>query len=156
VLLRASRFGSWLAGWGEVRIGPTGPVVIEVAARSIGGLCGRALAFGLLGEALESVTIRGALGLPDTGIGSAARASGAMIIPMPKAGELTAIDGAREALTVSGIVGFEQTIPIGRKLVPLPEGDRYLGFLLAEATSPAAVEAALRSAHSKLRISVGD
>jgi hypothetical protein len=34
--------------------------------------------------------------------------------------------------------------------VPLPEGDRYLGFLFARGPSPEAVEAALREAHRRL------
>ncbi|MCL1692448.1 MAG: ATP-grasp domain-containing protein, partial [Actinomycetia bacterium] len=130
----------------EVRIGPAGVTIIEVAARSIGGLCGRALTFGLLRESLESLIIRSALGLPGSGAWSEAFAAGAMIVPIPRAGRLMAVEGVSEALDVPGIIGFEQTIPVGRRLVPLPEGDRYLGFLLSEAGSPDAVEDSLRSA----------
>jgi hypothetical protein len=35
-------------------------------------------------------------------------------------------------------------------VVPLPEGDRYLGFLFARGEAPAPVEAALREAHTAL------
>jgi hypothetical protein len=48
--------------------------------------------------------------------------------------------------------GLVITIPPGEQLVPLPEGDRYLGFMFARADSPDAVEAALRQAHAQLRI----
>ncbi|NIU22124.1 MAG: ATP-grasp domain-containing protein, partial [Actinobacteria bacterium] len=42
----------------EVRFGPDGPVLIEVAGRSIGGLCSRALTFGMLRGSLEEQIIR--------------------------------------------------------------------------------------------------
>jgi hypothetical protein len=38
--------------------------------------------------------------------------------------------------------------------VPLPEGDRYLGFVFARGAEPALVEAALRSAHELLRFEI--
>src|SRR5437868_4401675 len=47
----------------EVRIDGDRVWVIEVAARSIGGLCARALRFGA-GIALEEVILRHALGMP--------------------------------------------------------------------------------------------
>jgi hypothetical protein len=37
-------------------------------------------------------------------------------------------------------------------VVPLPEGDRYLGFMFARGASPDAVERSLRDAHGLLRI----
>ena len=49
-----------------------------------------------------------------------------------------------------GVAGVEITIAAGRLVVPLPEGDRYLGFLFARAATPAEVEAALRAAHARL------
>jgi hypothetical protein len=39
-------------------------------------------------------------------------------------------------------------------LVPLPEGDSYLGFIFARGETPDAVEAALRSAHAHLRFEI--
>ena len=38
--------------------------------------------------------------------------------------------------------------------MPLPEGDRYLGFLFARGDTPADVEAALRAAHAALEIDI--
>ena len=35
---------------------------------------------------------------------------------------------------------------------PLPEGDRYLGFLFARGVGPAEAEAALREAHARLEV----
>jgi len=138
----------------EVRCGPDGVMLVEIAARSIGGLCGRALSFGLLGESLESVIIRSALGMPGSGLDSAAVATGVLMLPIPVAGKLVSIENVDDALAVSGVTEFDQTIPNGKAVVPLPEGDRYLGFLFAQGTSPDAVERSLRTAHAELTVRI--
>jgi hypothetical protein len=48
----------------------------------------------------------------------------------------------------------EVTIARGRPVVPLPEGDRYLGFVFAPGRTPAAVERSLREAHRCLDIRI--
>jgi len=136
----------------EVRLGAEGAVLIEIAARSIGGLCGRSLTFGLLGESLEVLIVRSALGLPGAGLNRAAAATGVLMLPIPEEGTLENINGVEEALDVAGITDFSQTIPDGGEVVPLPEGDRYLGFLFAEGLTPEAVERSLRDAHGMLKI----
>ena len=45
---------------------------------------------------------------------------------------LRAIHGRAEAAAVPGITGLTITIPLGQPVHPLPEGDRYLGFVFAE------------------------
>jgi biotin carboxylase len=137
----------------ELRAGEQGPVMIEVAARSIGGLCSRALRFGL-GMSLEEVILRHALGLPLAGLVRESGASGVMMLPIPEAGTLVAVRGQAAARAVPGVAGLEITIPRGRPVVPLPEGDRYLGFVFARAATPDAVEAALREAHACLRLDI--
>jgi hypothetical protein len=42
----------------------------------------------------------------------------------------------------------------GYELVPLPEGDSYLGFIFARAATPERAEEALREAHARLRVVV--
>src|SRR2546421_5264065 len=79
-------------------------------------------------------------------------AAGVMMLPIRERGRLRAVEGQREAKAVPGIEGLVITIPPGEPLVPLPEGDRYLGFMFARAGSPDAVEAALRLAHAQLRV----
>ena len=128
--------------------------VLELAARSIGGLCSRSLRFGL-GVSLEEVILRHALGLP---VGDLARqwpASGVMMIPIPRAGTLQHVGGRQRALAVPGVAGVEVTIAPGRTVRPLPEGDRYLGFIFARGDTPEEVEAALRAAHACLDIVIG-
>ena len=41
-------------------------------------------------------------------------------------------------------------MPMGQKVTPLPEGNKYLGFLFARHDTPEAVEAALREAHRRI------
>jgi biotin carboxylase len=125
--------------------------VLELAARSIGGLCSRALRFGV-GVTLEEVILRHALGLPIDDLRHESAASGVMMIPIPRAGILEEVRGQDRARAVPGIAGLELTIGPGRHVKPLPEGDRYLGFLFARADGPEGVEQALRTAHGHLEI----
>jgi L-amino acid ligase C-terminal domain 2 len=98
--------------------------------------------------------VRHALGLPIDDVRRAPEASGVMMVPIPRAGTLVAVRGQDEATSVPGIVGLEITIVAGRPVEPVPEGDRYLGFLFARASTPAAVEQALRAAHDRLHVEI--
>jgi hypothetical protein len=55
---------------------------------------------------------------------------------------------------VPGIGGLDITIPPGREVRTLPEGDRYLGFLFARGETAADVEAALREASGRLTVRI--
>jgi biotin carboxylase len=134
----------------ELRLSREGPTVIEVAGRSIGGLCSRALRFGL-GITLEELILRHALGKDVSALAREAGASGVMMIPIPRRGELAAVEGLDEARALPGIVEVAIAAHPGQELVPLPEGSSYLGFVFARAERPEAVEHALRGAHRRLR-----
>jgi biotin carboxylase len=139
----------------ELRIGADGrAVVIEVAARSIGGLCARALRFGA-GVGLEEVIVRHAVGAGLDGLDREPQASGVMMLPIRAAGILERVSGQAEALAIDGVVGLEITISAGGAVVPLPEGDRYLGFIFARGPTAADVEVALRRAEAALEVVVG-
>jgi len=138
----------------EVRLTPGGVRLLEVAARSIGGLCGRSLRFGMLDQSLEVVLLRAALGMNRRGMRRETRAGGAMMLPIPVAGVLREIRGQAATSEVPGITGLQITVPLGRRIRPLPEGDRYLGFLFSSADTPEEVEAALREAWSLLEVVV--
>ncbi len=137
----------------ELRLPPRGPVVIEVAARSIGGLCSRMLRFGT-GLSLEDVLVRHALGHDIGALPREHVAAGAMMIPIPRAGVLKAVDGVDLARAVPGIDDVVISQDLDRQLVPLPEGASYLGFLFAHGPTPVAVEASLRAAHEALRFTI--
>ena len=134
---------------GELRVSDRGVWVIEIAARSIGGRCSRALRFAA-GLSLEDVILRHALRMDIPSLDREGRAAGVMMLPIPRAGMLEEVRGREEALTVPGIEDLEITALLGDELVPLPEGTRYLGFLIARGETPEAVEAALRDAHRRL------
>ncbi len=133
----------------ELRLNPEGVWPIEVAARSIGGLCSRTLRFGT-GMSLEELILRHALGRDVGEIERGGGAAGVMMIPIPKAGVLEAVGGLEAARAVSGVEEVTISAHLGQRLVPLPEGSRYLGFLFSRADSPERAEAALREAHGRL------
>ena len=137
----------------ELRLSPSGPVVIEVAARSIGGLCARTLRFGLGQASLEELVIRHALDLPLPALGSDG-AAGVMMIPIPSAGVLSEIHGEAAARAIELIEDVNVTARVGEVLQPLPEGASYLGFIFARGKTPITVENALRNAHAQLRFTI--
>ena len=137
----------------ELRVSDRRVGMLELAARSIGGLCSRALRFGA-GVSLEELILRHALGLAFEELSRESPAAGVMMIPIPRGGTLVQVDGQEQARAVPGVGGLEIAIARGRPVVPLPEGDRYLGFLFARGSTPDAVERSLREAHACLRIRI--
>jgi len=133
----------------ELRVNDQGPWILEIAPRSIGGLCSRALRFGD-GISLEELILRHAMGLEVDSIIRERQAAGVMMIPIPQAGILKEVRGHPEAQRVEGIEEIRLTIPVGTEVIPLPEGSRYLGFIFARGETPDRVEAALREAHRRL------
>jgi biotin carboxylase len=134
----------------EMRVNDQGAWILEVAPRSIGGYCSRALRFGS-DAALEELILQHALGRPLTSTEPASPASGVMMIPIPKAGILCEVQGVERAQEVPGIEEIRLTLPVGQAVVPLPEGSQYLGFIFSRAENPQDAEAALRQAHARLR-----
>jgi biotin carboxylase len=137
----------------EIRLDGDRAWVLELAARSIGGLCSRALRFGA-GISLEEVILRHALALPLGAHKRERTASGVMMLPIAEAGTLREVGGVAAARAVPGVQDVHITIPRGRPVVPLPEGDRYLGFVFARGETPEQVESALRRAHAALEVRV--
>ena len=135
----------------ELRLNDSGVRVIEMAARSIGGLCSRALRFGT-GFSLEELIVRHAVGRDVSRVRRERAAAGVMMIPVPCAGVLREVHGLREARSVAGVADITISATPGASIVPLPEGSSYLGFIFARGRAPAAVERSLRAAHAHLRI----
>jgi biotin carboxylase len=135
----------------ELRICDRGPAMLELAPRSIGGLCSRALRFAG-GASLEEIVLANALGRPVPAGGGPTAPCGIYMLPVPRPGILRAVEGKADALAVSGVTGLTITIPPGQRVRPLPDGDRYLGFVFAEADTPADVEEALTAAVARLRV----
>ncbi len=132
----------------EMRVNEQGVWLLEIAARSIGGLCGRVLRHAL-GMSLEELILRHALDrpLPQTQHGEA---TGVMMIPIPGRGIFLGAQNLEAALRVAGISDLQITASPGQLIVPPPEGASYLGFIFAQGMSPHAVESSLRLAHQRL------
>ena len=137
----------------ELRVNSDGAWIVEIAGRSIGGLCSQVLRFGV-DASLEELILRQAAALPPGDTTRAERAAGVMMIPIPQAGLLRGVSGVDEAAAVPLIESVEITARLNYPLVPLPEGDSYLGFIFAHGDGPAAVEQSLRRAHACLRFEI--
>ena len=133
----------------HAELSPAGPRILEIAARSIGGLCGRALRFGV-GVTLEELILRHALGLGGEPPPRERRSSGVLMLPIRGRGvlqEVRGVDGARRVPLIEDVV---ITAHLREEIIPLPEGASYLGFAFARGDTPEEVEAALRAAGARI------
>jgi biotin carboxylase len=138
----------------ECRVTRDGSVyVLEAAARPIGGLCSRVLAFEG-GASLEHVLLRHAVGQSIAPFVREAAAAAVMMIPIPSRGMYKGVSGEDEARAVPGVTDVRITAKPGQLLERLPEAGSYLGFIFARAVTAAAAEAAVRTAHGKLSFAV--
>ena len=127
--------------------------MLEVAARSIGGLCSRALRFGAA-TSLEELLVRHALGLRTDRARRELSASGVLMLPIRQRGWLAGVEGVETARAVPGVEDVALTVTPGQELVPVPEGNRYLGFAFARGATPADVEASLAQVQRALQVRV--
>ncbi len=127
--------------------------VVEVAPRTIGGLCGRTLRLAA-GVRLEEVVLTHALGGGASAVPAEVPPAGVMMLPISRGGVLRGVAGVAAARRLPNVAEVAITVPVGGELVPLPEGDRYLGFLFARGPDPATVEATLRDAHARLSFEI--
>ncbi len=132
----------------EIHNNQEGVWMLEVAARPIGGLCARVL------PGLEELILRHAAGEDTRSIAMPTQAAGVMMIPIPREGIYVDVEGLDQARSEPGIEDVVITAKQGQKLVPLPEGASYLGFIFARAETPDAIERALRSSHRQLRFEI--
>ena len=137
----------------ELRVNERGPWIVEIAARSIGGLCSDTLEFSG-GVSLEELVLLDAVGADISTYERERQPSGVMMLPVPGGGVLRAVHGAGQARAVQGIADVTISIPIGQMVLPAPEGDRYLGFIFARGETAEEVESALRQAHRFLHFDI--
>jgi biotin carboxylase len=151
---RACRVASLAAGsvHAEVRVNDRGIWILEVAARSIGGLCGRVLTHSL-GMSLEELILRQVVAEP-LAVAGEGGAAGVMMIPIPRRGIYHGLEGLAAAQSVAGVTGASITVEPGQIIAPPPDGASYLGFIFARASSPAEAENALRIAHRRLHFDI--
>jgi biotin carboxylase len=137
----------------ELRLNEQGAWIVEVAARSIGGLCSSTLRFGAE-TSLEEIILRQAARLDLTSVEREQQPAGVMMIPIPASGILRDVRGVAEAQLVPGIDEVTISIPCGEMVQAPPRAGRYLGFIFAHADTPQEVEKALRQAHGHLKFEI--
>ena len=76
------------------------------------------------------------------------------MIPIPKGGIYQGVEGVETASAVPDVEEVIITAKEGQKILPLPEGASYLGFIFARSASPDLVEQALRRAHACLEFDI--
>ncbi len=163
----------------ELRLDDSGARMLEIAPRSIGGLCGRSLRFVRAGESeeqrrserlaasdlrmgeppwisLESLILRHAIGQRVDDWRREPAASGVMMIPIPRAGILREVRGQDRARAVSGVEELRIGLALGSPVQPPPEGAQYLGFIFARGARAEDVERSLRDAHRALELQIDD
>jgi hypothetical protein len=116
-------------------------------------LCSRTLSFGT-GMSLEEIILRHALGWPIASLEREHPAAGVMMIPIPRGGVLERVNGIEGARAIPGIEEVTISMHLGQRIVPLPEGGAYLGFIFSRAATPAEAETSLRRAHAVLEFTI--
>jgi biotin carboxylase len=137
----------------ELRLNSEGAWIVEVAARSIGGLCSRVLKF-QNGISLEEVILRHAIGETIHHIYREEKSAGVMMIPVPKAGILKEVRGLEEIRSISGIENVVISIGLDQTVTPPPIGSKYLGFIFADGKLPGEVEQTIREVYNQLEIEI--
>lgn len=132
----------------EMRVNQRGVWMLEVAARPIGGLCARVL------PGLEELILRHAAGEDVSSFPMPSDAAAVMMMPIPREGIYASAEGLEDARSVAGVEDVIITAKEGQRLVPLPEGNSYLGFIFARGKTPLEVERSLRDAHARLKFEI--
>jgi biotin carboxylase len=139
----------------ELRLNERGVWIVEVNGRSIGGLCSQTLRFDM-NMSLEELILRQAVGLDIGHLQREQKASGVMMIPIPRPGILRGYSGTDEAKAIPGIDDVTITVPLNNRIVALPEGESYLGFIFASGETPAFVEEVLRRGYGRLHFEIDE
>ncbi len=122
--------------------------ILEIASRTIGGDCARMLDNDSFG--IEELAISLAINQP-LEVTMPQQARGVMMIPIRQKGLLKRVEGLLEANKIKHIDKIDIIIRQGHELLPLPEGNQYLGYIFASADRPEQVTAAIREAYSLLK-----
>ncbi len=122
--------------------------ILEIASRTIGGDCARIL--DNENFSIEELAISLAIDQP-LDVSMPEQARGVMMIPIREKGLLKRVEGLLQANKVNHIDKIDIIIREGHELVPLPEGNQYLGYIFASADTSKQVTAAIREAYALLK-----
>ena len=132
----------------ECRIDKTNKVwILEIASRTIGGDCSKILSHE--GFNLEELAVLLSIG-QDVEVNMPEQARAVMMIPVKQKGLLKRVEGLLAAKKIEHIDSIDIIVNQGHELIPLPEGNQYLGYIFASAEAPDQVVSAIRQAYDKL------
>ncbi len=132
----------------ELRINKDNAWILEVASRTIGGDCARSLDAGQAFN-LEELVISLAINQP-LEIQPPQDARGVMMIPIKQGGVLRRVEGIKAAANIPCVEKVDILVQQGHKLVPLPEGNQYPGYIFARGETQQQVVLALKAAYECL------
>ena len=121
--------------------------ILEIASRTIGGDCARILDNENFN--LEELAVLLATG-QDVEVNMPEQARAVMMIPVKKEGLLKRVEGLLQANKIKYIDNIDIIINEGHELIPLPEGNQYLGYIFASAEKPELAISAIREAYNHL------
>lgn len=122
--------------------------ILEIATRTIGGDCARMLDNDRFN--VESLAVSLATSLP-VNVTKPDQARGVMMIPVRNKGLLKRVEGLLKANKINNIDKIDIIIQEGHELIPLPEGNQYLGYIFASAETTDKVESVIRAAYEELK-----
>ncbi|MGW3199179.1 pyridoxal-phosphate dependent enzyme [Streptomyces sp. NPDC001118] len=127
----------------EVKLTARGPAIVEINPRPAGGMIPElirlATGFNLLEQQLRSAT-----GLPVNWDNSGTPSwAGIRFLTVGRSGELTGVHGIEEAQNITGVEQIQLTRGPGTQVGPARSAYDRLGFVIARASTPDAVRAAL-------------
>ncbi|MEV2279016.1 ATP-grasp domain-containing protein [Nocardiopsis sp. NPDC049922] len=128
----------------ELRIGPRGPVVIELNCRLAGGMIPELIRLASGVDLLEQ-QLRGAVGEVPRLSADRTGCSGIRFLTSPRHGVLRGLAGLDELRRVPGIVRAEVTAAVGDRVRPPRCAYDRLGFVIASGETPEAVATALNA-----------
>ena len=126
---------------------------IELAARSIGGACSKAVPLAG-GRTIEEIILAEAVSIPPPEVTFENQASGVYMIPAQKRGRLDGITGVAAARAVKWVTGIELAFTAGMEVMPIPYDAKYIGFIFSKAPTAKIAARALEEAINKLEIRI--
>lgn len=134
----------------EVRLSGGIPWILELAPRTIGGRCARALRFEG-GQHLEDLVVQHVLGLGSTRAERRGGPVGIWMVPTPSDGVFRGFEGLEEVRRLPGVDAVEITTAPGSVVFSPPRTQSYLGFVFVRGISRANVLERLAAARGVLR-----
>ncbi|MEZ4638978.1 MAG: ATP-grasp domain-containing protein [Caldilineaceae bacterium] len=152
----ADTAGRWGCTWGRSTpscVNEDGPWIVEIAGRSIGGLCSRTLRFGV-DASLEELILRQACGLPIESLVREDNAGGVMDDPDPRAGHPAQRARRRRSVRGGGRrIGGDHR-PFAQSARAVARRRKLFGLHLRPRRHRGRGETSLREAHACLQFGI--